>query len=94
MSDQPEASAEEPTEPAAEPEEPEDPAPESTEEPKEVEPTPTPNITPEGKEPSAKTGDTANMFVWMLLAILSAGTMGAMYANKKASAKARSTRNQ
>ena len=46
-------------------------------------PTPEPSPTPVPVEPSAKTGDTSNLWLWAILAVIAAGTLGGVVAEKR-----------
>ena len=46
-------------------------------------PTPEPSPTPVPTEPSAKTGDTSNLWLWAILAIITAGALGGVVAEKR-----------
>ncbi|MBP5461359.1 MAG: hypothetical protein J6Y20_04470, partial [Lachnospiraceae bacterium] len=48
-----------------------------------ITPTPEPSPTPVPEEHSAKTGDTSNLWLWAILAIIAAGTLGGVVAEKR-----------
>lgn len=56
--------------------------PEPTKEP-ETTPEPAPEPAKEEKEPSANTGDTGNLWIWAILAMMSAGAAGGVYATRR-----------
>ena len=45
--------------------------------------TPEPSPTPVPEEHSAKTGDTSNLWLWLILAVMAAGTIGCIVAEKR-----------
>ncbi|MBP5461824.1 MAG: hypothetical protein J6Y20_06840, partial [Lachnospiraceae bacterium] len=47
-------------------------------------PTPEPSPTPVPSEPSAKTGDTSNLWLWAILTIIASGVLGGVVAGKRA----------
>ena len=48
-----------------------------------VTPTPGPSPTPVPPEPPVKTGDTSNLWLWAILTIIAAGTLGGVVAGKR-----------